>query len=149
MKWIFPLFVSTLLVSTTCATEIKIGPSTIEVEMADTESKRAQGLSGRRELSDKHGMLFTFDTPQICSFWMKGIKIALSIGFFNQNRELLQWIDMLPPKNSSELLPTYKSPKETKYALEVPMGWFRKQKIKIGQTFEWVVEGNETDELIK
>ena len=130
MKWIFLLLISSL-----CATELKIGTTVLSVEIANTEPTRSKGLSGRSELKEGTGMLFVFDKPKAWTFWMKDTKIALSIGFFNSEKKLLQSFDMLPTVAGAESEKIYRSPKETRYALEVPMGWFKKNKIREGDHF--------------
>ena len=135
MKWIFLLLISSL-----CATELKIGTTVLNVEIANTEPARSKGLSGRSELKEGTGMLFVFDKPNIWTFWMKDTKIPLSIGFFNSNKKLLQSTDMPPNIAGAESEKFYRSPKETKYALEVPMGWFKKNKIRDGEHFHLIDE---------
>src|SRR6476661_8697943 len=51
------------------------GPVAVEVEVADTDPKREQGLMFRRELAPKHGMIFLFDEAQEISMWMKNTYI--------------------------------------------------------------------------
>ena len=135
MKWIFLLLISSL-----CATELRIGTATLDAEIADTELARSKGLSGRLKLKDGTGMLFVFDRPGVWTFWMKDTTIALSIGFFNSDKKLLQTIDMLPHTKGTEPVKTYRSPKETKYAIEVPMGWFKKNSIRDGDRFNLIDE---------
>lgn len=125
------------LISSLCAAEIKIGNSKIIVEIADTTELRKKGLSGRTSLPDDTGMLFIFDTPQICSFWMKDTKVPLSIGFFDAEKKLVERIDMFP-ETTSKKLTVYKSAKPALYALEVPCGWFRTNQIQPGEIFEWI-----------
>ncbi len=126
-----------LLASSLCAVEIQLGHSVIDVEIADTAELRKKGLSGRSAIPDGTGMLFVFETPQICSFWMKDTKVPLSVGFFDEDKKLVQRIDMYPPEKSKELT-VYRSNKPVQYALEVPMGWFRKNRIHPGETFQWI-----------
>ena len=139
MRYIFLLLVSCL-----CAEEIQLGRAVIDVEIADTKALRKKGLGGRDSLADGKGMLFVFDSPQMTSFWMKDTKIPLSIGFFDANKKLIQRVDMYLP-NKSEPLKVYKSEKPILYALEVPMGWFRKNKIQPGETFQW----SDSDKSVK
>ena len=51
--------------------KISIGNTTVFVDIADTEAKRIQGLSGRDSLSTQDGMLFIFDDSVIIKMWMK------------------------------------------------------------------------------
>lgn len=113
--------------------EIKVGSEGLKVEVAETEVQRSQGLKNRAKLSDKEGMLFVFSTPQRVSFWMKDTLIPLAIGFFDARGRLLATKEMTPPASALEIsLPHYDSPPEVLMALEVPKGWFKRKKIKIG-----------------
>ena len=42
---------------------IEVGDLEFDVEIADTDIKRKDGLSRCRRLNDDEGMLFIFDTP--------------------------------------------------------------------------------------
>lgn len=110
----------------------------LSVEVAETWEQKAQGLMGRTQLKDAEGMLFVSDAETYQSFWMKNTLIALSIGFFDKDKKLLEVIDMYPPMGplNDEQLPRYNSQKPAQYALEVPLGWFSRKKIKVGTTFK-------------
>lgn len=108
----------------------------IQVEVAANDNDRSKGLMFRKELRDGQGMLFIFDQESPRSFWMKNTFIPLSIGFFNKDRVLVDIQDMEPVKSEMETnLPAYESRHPAKYALEVPRGWFFKNKIKPGAKF--------------
>lgn len=110
---------------------------TITVEIAQTSEEKAKGLMYRKELSNDTGMLFVFDYQQKLSFWMKNTYVPLTIGFFDAKMKLLETKDMKPHLGpvSDDKLPHYESTQAAKYALEVPMGWFAKNKIQPGATF--------------
>lgn len=113
--------------------KIKVGKLALTVEIADNSEKSARGLMFRTSLADGTGMLFIFQDEAPRSFWMKNTFIPLSIGYFDQNKKLVDIQDMQPVKSEMEQNPkTYPSAYPAKYALEVPKGWFQKHKIKIG-----------------
>lgn len=118
--------------------KIKIGPQTLDVEIADDDHKRSLGLMNRKVLKDGKGMLFIFDQEQQLSFWMKNTLIPLSIGYFDQNKKLFEILDMKPASPMEVRPPSYPSSRPGKYALEVPIGWFARNKIKPGATFTFV-----------
>ena len=89
----------------------------------------------RESLEENHGMLFIYEDPRILSFWMKNTQIPLSIGFFDAEKILTQIEDMDPPKNGLTKLPLHRSKVLSKYALEMPKGWFKKNKVSIGDKF--------------
>src|SRR5438445_4925107 len=51
----------------------------IQVELADTNEKRALGLMFREQLPNNRGMLFVFSEPGQWLFWMKNTMIPLDL----------------------------------------------------------------------
>lgn len=114
---------------------IMIDGQVLQVEIADSPEAHRIGLMHRESMSKDRGMLFIFSKPNYLSFWMKNTKIPLDIGFFDENRELVEYYSMKPYD-----LRTTDSSKKVKYALEVNQGWFRQNKIKIGSKFKFLSE---------
>lgn len=118
---------------------LKIGKTQIEIEVADTPERTSRGLMYRQQMSEKAGMLFIFPDEQPRSFWMKNTFIPLSIGFFDAKKTLVDIQDMEPVKSEMDQSPrSYTSNGLAMYALEVNVGWFQRNKIKIGDRFELV-----------
>jgi uncharacterized protein len=115
--------------------QIRLNDQILDIEVASTQEERARGLMEREDLPDGNGMLFIYPEPRILSFWMKNTLIPLSIGFFDQERRLINIEEMNPPAGDN--LPTYKSRKPAQYALEVPQGWFERHGVRTKMTFEW------------
>ncbi len=65
---------------------VQIRDATYQVDVADEDSKRAQGLSGRTSLDQNQGMLFVFDTKAAYSFWMKDMKFPLDFIWIDGNK---------------------------------------------------------------
>lgn len=117
--------------------QLKISNVTIDVEIADTPKLSSRGLMFRQSMPEKHGMLFIFNGENIQSFWMKNTFLPLSIGFFNSKKTLVDIQDMEPVKSEMDQNPkSYLSRSPAQYALEVNQGWFKRNKIKIGDRFE-------------
>ena len=76
-----PVFGDVLFKPASLKIETKNGPVLLNVEVADTEAKREQGLMFRRLMSDDHGMIFLFDVEQEISMWMKNTYIPLDMVF--------------------------------------------------------------------
>ena len=113
--------------------KIQIENEIIEVEIADTVAKRAEGLMHRKYLLQNHGMLFVYEKPDILSFWMKNTLIPLSIAFIDENDTIIDIQDMESyAGQSDESLPVYKSKSPALYALEMSQGWFKEKKIEPG-----------------
>ncbi|MDR2342241.1 MAG: DUF192 domain-containing protein [Campylobacteraceae bacterium] len=96
-----------------------------KLPQANTSKIQQKGLSNLDDIGV--GMIFTWSKPQKLLFWMKDTKIALSIGFFDENGELFQIDDMQPYS-----LERHHSKKEAKFALELKQGDFLKHNIAIG-----------------
>lgn len=58
---------------------LKVGQADFNVEIADTPTSRARGLSGRAKLGENEGMFFIFDMLGQYSFWMKDMKFPIDI----------------------------------------------------------------------
>lgn len=110
---------------------VKLGKHTIEVEIADSLARQRQGLMNRDSLPEGKGMLFIYKYEDYLTFWMKNTLIPLSIAFFNEDKELLEILDMEvePLLILDSKRKRYRSKSKAKYALEVPKGWFRKKGI--------------------
>ena len=65
--------------------ETKSGSVLLDVEVADTEAKREQGLMFRRAISDGHGMIFLFDREHEIAMWMKNTYIPLDMIFIGND----------------------------------------------------------------
>jgi len=127
-------FISAIAADALPIKKISIEDQIVIVEIADTPESTNKGLMFRSTLAEGHGMLFVYEKPHILSFWMKNTFIPLSIGFFDQNKKLLN-IENMPPFDKDPELPRFKSKGPALYALEVPQGWFEKHKIKPGAKF--------------
>lgn len=57
------------------------GRQRLEVWIADTGSRRAQGLMYVEQLAPLHGMLFLYREPRVVSMWMKNTLIPLDMVF--------------------------------------------------------------------
>jgi len=113
---------------------VSVGTKKINVWIADTESKRSHGMMFKTKWPEKiQGMLFVFEGENRRSFWMKNTFLPLSLGFFDSRRVLLETASMDPPKSLAQLrVDRVLSSNAAKYVLEVPKGWFKKEKIKAG-----------------
>lgn len=119
-------------------TILRLGTAQIDVEIADTDASRNQGLMFREHLGENEGMLFVYKEPKILRFWMKNTYIPLTIGFFDVDQMLIQIENMEPDSFFSPLV--YKSKKPAKFALEVSRNWFLRNKISIGDKFTLSLE---------
>ena len=107
---------------------LRIGAATVKAEVADERDERTIGLMGRTELAEGTGMLFVFREPQALGFWMQDTLIPLSIAYVNA-AGVIREIHDLKPLDETSARSTFR---DLVYALEVPQGWFTRQKILPG-----------------
>ena len=115
----------------TIVIESKAGKVSINAEFARTPSQQQQGLMYRKELKDGDGMLFIFEKDDVLSFWMKNTIIPLSIAYIGSDGRILDIYDMEP-----ENLNPVRSSRSVRYALEVPVGWFTRAGIALGDKLD-------------
>ena len=114
--------------------KLEIGGVTLNVEIANTASKRNKGLSDRVSLGQDEGMLFIFQKLDKYAFWMKGLKFPLDFVWIKDNTvvDILQNILPPAPGQKDESLPIYSSKVEFDKVLEVNAGVIQKLNIKVG-----------------
>ncbi len=105
----------------------------LEVELAENPTQQAYGLMNRTKMSANAGMLFVFNQERILQFWMKNTLIDLDIAYIDKNKKI---VDIQQMKAVTSILetnpPTYPSKQPAQYALEMNLGWFKKNNIKEG-----------------
>ena len=116
------------------AQTLKIGSVTLNIEVANTDATREQGLSGKEGLKSDEGMLFVFDTDNYYGFWMKDMNFAIDIAWINKDKKIIH----IESNVSPDTYPKIFSPKSPSlYVLETPAGFFESNKIKIGDVLEF------------
>lgn len=132
----------------------------LSVELAATSAEREWGLMGRTSLPENSGMLFIYHPAQKLNFWMFNTFIDLSLAYIDSNYTIREIYDMKaypekmdpnrPVKKLSDIDKYWHwgpektffrehstaSKGEYPYALEVNVGWFNKQHIKVGDRIE-------------
>lgn len=121
---------------------VKIGNTSIKVDVADTDAERQKGLSGRSSLEKDSGMLFVINNNKVTpTFWMKDMKIAIDIIWILSSSsdvkegEIIQ-IDknVEPPafNTPDNKLKLYSPKSAVDYVLEVNSGYSDLHNIKVG-----------------
>jgi uncharacterized membrane protein (UPF0127 family) len=64
------------------------GVQVFSVEVANKDEDRARGLMFRRELPERHGMLFQFDGEENVSMWMRNTYIRLDMIFIKGDGQI-------------------------------------------------------------
>ena len=113
--------------------DIKVNNVTLHVEVASTHEKRLLGLMHRKILPKNKGMLFIYPSERIIKLWMKNTQIPLSVAFLNKNKKIIN-IEKMEPNQTNVI---YKSKDLALYAVEVNQGWFKTNKISVGDNFKF------------
>lgn len=117
------------VVSATKHIDIVFGSTTIRAEIVDTEASRQKGLSGREGLASSTGLFFVFDVDNVWGIWMKDMKFAIDVVWFDKNGTIVGLkSDMTPKSYPNVFLPE----KEARFILEMEAGMIKKTKIKMG-----------------
>jgi uncharacterized membrane protein (UPF0127 family) len=133
----FRVLVSALLLTLAgCASTgghwVEVGGQRYEVEIADNDASRAQGLMFRDKMADGHGMLFIHDYEEPQAYWMKNTRIPLDILYFDTGRRLVTQQRDVPPCSAGDACPIYPSNAPARYVLELNAGQAAKLKLQDG-----------------
>ena len=107
--------------------------ATIDIEVADTEPDRNQGMMYRRSMADSLGMLFIFPRSEPRAFWMKNTYISLDIIFVDDSLRIVT-IQKNALPFSEKSLP---SSQPARYIVEVVGGFCDRQGIKEGDLIKF------------
>lgn len=113
-----------------------------QVELADDEAERAQGLMNREDMAQDHGMLFTYDQPQMAGVWMKNTLIPLDMLFVDGDGVILAIAKNAEPGSER----TINSGFRVKAFLEINGGQADELSIKPGDIVRHDSLGNMTNE---
>ena len=108
---------------------LKVGTARVLIDIADTPTLRARGLSGRKLLLDDQGMYFIFDHPDVYPFWMKEMNFPIDIIWIGEHMSV---VDITKSASPSSFPQTFVSSAPALYVLEVQAGFAERHGIKIG-----------------
>lgn len=115
------------------APSVQIGITKYTVEVADTDAKRTQGLSGKLSLPVGTGMLFIFPTKAQYGFWMPNMHFAIDIIWIDGDK-IVHIEENVPPSQPGQTqLPTYRPAQPADKVLELNAGEVAKYSFKVGQ----------------
>jgi uncharacterized protein len=102
----------------------------VSVEIADDDLSRTRGLMFRKSLAQDSGMLFTFPSEDIYSFWMKNTLIDLDMIWLDKDLLVVDIKSFVPGCKTPEC-PSYTPKNKAKFVLEVNAGFVETHKIRI------------------
>ncbi len=114
-----------------------VGKNRFQVELAVTPEAQQRGLMYRDPLPLDGGMLFIQPHRAPARFWMKNMKFALDILYFDGHGRLLEIHSAVPPcpqssNSPDDDCPLYESAQAIEYILELSAGTAVKFGIKPG-----------------
>jgi len=102
------------------------------VELALTQSERAQGLMFRQQLADDAGMLFDFGEEREVAFWMRNTFIPLDMIFIAADGTIKSIYANARPQDDTPI----SSGVPVRFVLEIPGGRAAAAGIKVGDRLE-------------
>jgi len=107
-----------------------------DVEIANTNAKREQGLMNRENLGENKGMLFVFDKEDIYSFWMKNTLISLDMIWMDEAGKIVFIKENSEPCKDGEACPFITPKAKAKYVLEINTGLVKEMGLKTGDNLD-------------
>jgi len=102
--------------------------SAIDIEIADDDREREQGLMYRDEMAETQGMLFLMGTEEVQAFWMKNTILSLDIIYANSDKRIVS----IHPNTKPYSLDQIVSGAPASLVVEVNAGYTQKYGIKAG-----------------
>ncbi len=104
-------------------------PAGFAFEIANTPELRVLGLSGRSDVPESYGMLFTFDFDVTPSFWMKDMLVPIDILWISSEGEIIGFETAVEPSTFPE---KFYPPSPIRYVLETRAGEAERQGWEVG-----------------
>jgi uncharacterized membrane protein (UPF0127 family) len=93
-----------------------------QLQIADNNERRLQGLMYRESLADNEGMLFVYPKTGNYRFWMKNTLIPLTVIWMDEQTEIVD-IKLLQPCKEVNC-PIYAAPRSSRYVIELSESQF-------------------------
>ena len=105
---------------------------TLEVQIADTQSRRVRGLMFQEQLPASQGMVFVFEQRDVHSLWMLNMQFALDMIWFDKDGSIVHIEENVPPCKTALEITTCQNvipDNESDYVLEVTSGFVSQNNI--------------------
>lgn len=106
---------------------------TIDIEIAENDLDRAQGLMWRKSMEPSQGMLFIMDSMEEQSFWMLNTYIPLDIIFADDSLKIVKIRAHTQPQS----LDPVTSELPARYVVEVIAGFCEQHEIQEGDSIQF------------
>lgn len=118
---------------------LKIGEKVLNIEIADNDTERTQGLSGRQSMAEDSAMLFVFEKEGYNPFWMKNMNFPIDIAWLDKDKKIIYIEKNASPDSYPQFIYASQNgiPALSLYVLETSANFFEKSKIKIGDVAEF------------
>lgn len=104
-----------------------------QIEVADNNRTRAQGLMFRSDLCDECAMIFIYNYPTKSGFWMKNTQVSLDIIFMDDKGKIINYHEYAEPLNTQKI---YYPEASYMFALEAKAGFVKKYKLAPGKIID-------------
>ncbi len=104
------------------------GAPRVAVEIADSNSERERGLMYRTSMPEEQGMLFSWSTEQVRTFWMRNTCLPLDMLFITKDGFIAGILEQVPVLNDSPR----SIPCAVAHVLELNAGYSRAHGLKAG-----------------
>lgn len=101
----------------------------LDIIRVNNSRQREKGLGGRSQLNKRQGMLFVYTNTNKNCMWMKDMKFAIDIIWFDSNKKVVSIKQNATPESFPE---TFCPDNDSQYILEVPAGVVSEIGIKLG-----------------
>ena len=108
--------------------KVWLGPKEVEAELAVTLTEISTGMMFRTNMPDHTGMLFVFASPRQREFYMKNCVVAISAAYIDTEGAIAEFVELQPGVEK----PVPSKSHQIQYVLEMPKGWFERNKISTG-----------------
>lgn len=129
------LVVSYVLTNFIPTTPVRLASGVYNLQIADTDTELAQGLSGVKELGGGSGLLMKFPYDDTWGIWMKNMNIHIDIIWLNSDKQVVYIVKNASPESSTNIIYTPKN--KARYVIELAAGGVDKAGIKIGNTADF------------
>lgn len=111
---------------------VQLGSQKFSLDIADTDAKRTQGLSDRRQLAKDQGMLFVFPNTDRQCMWMKDMYVSLDMVWLNSEKEVVSIQENIKPDTYPQQFCA-----DGKYVIELAAGVTQNMGLQVGEQLDF------------